>query len=157
VVLYGSCAREDYDDESDIDLLVLLDVVPTKLPEARSKMRPMAGKLIIILNKIMGWSGYHLSEYEFYHLQLQLWEDNEFNEAVPMWDFDLLDSSKTFINEYMEQQEWFTYTYDFGDDWQHRVTIEKIIEDYPNNCPQVNKYRGDCPMEDCGGIDGYYE
>ena len=23
VVLYGSCAREDYDDESDIDLLVL--------------------------------------------------------------------------------------------------------------------------------------
>lgn len=23
----------------------------------------------------------------------------------------------------MEKQEWFTYTYDFGDDWQYRVTI----------------------------------
>jgi ATP-dependent Clp protease ATP-binding subunit ClpA len=34
---------------------------------------------------------------------------------------------------------------------------EKIIEDYPNNYPQVIKYKGDCPMEDCGGIDGYYE
>lgn len=114
-------------------------------------------QLGIILNKIMGWSGYHLSEYEFYHLQLQLREEDEFDEFVPMWDFDLLDSSKTFINEYMEQQEWFTYTYDFGDDWQHRVTIEKIIEDYPNNYPQVIKYKGDCPMEDCGGIEGYYE
>jgi predicted nucleotidyltransferase len=45
VVLYGSCAREDYDNESDIDLLILLDVIPDKLPEARSKMRSMADKL----------------------------------------------------------------------------------------------------------------
>jgi len=114
-------------------------------------------QLSIILNKIMGWSGYHLSEYEFYHLQLQLREDDEFHDFVPMWDFDLMDSSKTFINEYMEQQDWFTYTYDFGDDWQHRVTIEKIIEDYPNIYPRVIKYKGDCPMEDCGGIEEYYE
>lgn len=45
VVLYGSCAREDYDDESDIDLLVLLDTTPNKLPEARNKMRPIADTL----------------------------------------------------------------------------------------------------------------
>lgn len=43
--MFGSCAREDYDYESDIDLLVLLDVNPDKLPEARSKMRPIADKL----------------------------------------------------------------------------------------------------------------
>ncbi len=114
-------------------------------------------QLSIILNKVMGWSGYHLSEFEFYHLQLQLREDDEIHDFVPLWDFDLLDSSKIYINEYMEQQEWFTYTYDFGDDWQHRVTIENIIEDYPNNYPQVIKFKGDCPIEDCGGIEGYYE
>lgn len=114
-------------------------------------------QLSIILNKVMGWSGYHLSEFEFYHLQLQLREEDEFFDFTPMWDFDLLDSSKTFINEYMEQQEWFTYTYDFGDHWNHRVTIEKIIEDYPDNYPQVIKFKGDCPIEDCGGIEGYYE
>jgi hypothetical protein len=111
----------------------------------------------IILNKIMGWSSYHLSEFEFYHLELQLREEDEFDDFIPYGDFDLLDSSKTFINEYMEQQEWFTYTYDFGDDWQHRVTVEKVIADYPYNYPQVIKYKGDCPMEDCGGIEGYYE
>jgi predicted nucleotidyltransferase len=45
VVLYGSCAREDYDDESDIDLLVLLDDTPDKLPDARAKMRSIADRL----------------------------------------------------------------------------------------------------------------
>lgn len=45
VVLYGSCAREDYDNESDIDLLVLLTDTPDMLPEARGKMRPIADKL----------------------------------------------------------------------------------------------------------------
>ncbi len=114
-------------------------------------------QLSIILNKIMGWSGNHLSEFEFYHLKLQIREDDDICEFVPLWDYDLLDSSKTFINEYMEKQEWFTYTYDFGDDWQHRVTIENIIEDYPYNYPQVIKFKGDCPIEDCGGIEGYYE
>lgn len=45
VVLYGSCAREDYDNESDIDLLVLLTYTPDMLPEARGKMRSIADKL----------------------------------------------------------------------------------------------------------------
>ena len=71
--------------------------------------------LSIILNKVMGWSGYHLSEYEFYHLGLQIREDDLFHDFVPFGDYKLLDSSKIYINEYMEQQDWFTYTYDFGD------------------------------------------
>ena len=37
------------------------------------------------------------------------------------------------------------------------MTIEKIIADYPFNYPQVIKYKGACPMEDCGGIEGYYQ
>lgn len=45
VILFGSCARGDYDDESDIDILILLDIAPEKLPEARRKMRPIADKL----------------------------------------------------------------------------------------------------------------
>lgn len=113
-------------------------------------------QLSIILNKVMGWNGYHLSEFEFYHLGLQLREDDGFDDFFPYGEFDLLDSSKTYINEYMENQGWFTYTYDFGDDWQHRVTIEKIIKDYSNNYPCVLKFKGACPIEDCGGIEGYY-
>ncbi|MBA4687623.1 plasmid pRiA4b ORF-3 family protein [Candidatus Galacturonibacter soehngenii] len=114
-------------------------------------------QLSIILNKVMGWSGYHLFEFEFYHLELQIREDDKSMDFVPFGNFDLLEASETYINEYLEGQEWFTYTYDLGDDWSHRVTIEKVIRDYAYNYPYVIKYKGNCPMEDCGGIDGYYQ
>lgn len=114
-------------------------------------------QLAIILNEVMGWSGSHLFEFEFDHLQLTLTEDYGFNEFVSFGDYGLLESSATYINEYMEDQDWFTYTYDLGDNWQHRVTIEQIIPDYQLTFPQVLKYKGNCPMEDCGGIYGYYE
>lgn len=45
IILFGSCAREDYDNESDIDILVLLDIAPEELPKARSLMRKKANKL----------------------------------------------------------------------------------------------------------------
>ena len=114
-------------------------------------------QLSLIFDIVMGWSGYHLSRFEFYHLGLQLEEEDELFDFLPRGDFLLLVSSKTYINEYMERESWFTYTYDFGDYWDHRVTIEKIIIDYPNNYPIVTKYKGDCPIEDSGGIQGYYQ
>lgn len=111
-------------------------------------------QLSMILNEAMGWCGYHLFEFEFYHLQLNIIEgaDDFFDGA-----FDCIEASETYIREYLEENDWFTYTYDLGDDWQHRVTVEKILDDYELDYPQVIKYKGDCPVEDCGGIYGYYD
>lgn len=106
--------------------------------------------LSVVLDMVMGWSGYHLSEYEFYHLGLQLREEDMFHDFVPYQNYKLLESSITYINQYMEQEDWFTYTYDLGEDWNHRVTIEKVLIDYPYNYPQVLKYKGNCPPEDGG-------
>ena len=114
-------------------------------------------QLSMILNKVMGWCGYHLFEFEFYHLELRVIEDAEEFAEDGYGPFDYLEARDTFIREYLEENEWFTYTYDLGDDWQHRVTIEKVIPDYAYDYPQVLKYKGDCPVEDCGGIYGYYE
>ncbi len=104
----------------------------------------------------MGWCGGHLSEYEFYHRKLLIMEDDGFGYLEAPWDYDLLDSANTFIDEFMESEDWFTYTYDLGDDWEHRVTIEKVIEDYEENFAKVLKHKGNCPPEDIGGIDMYY-
>ena len=112
-------------------------------------------QLSMILNKVMGWSGYHLFEFEFYYQDLHIVEDaDEFDIGYGPWDY--MEASTTYIREYLEENDWFTYVYDLGDDWQHRVTIEKIIEDYEYEYPQVIKYKGDSPIEDCGGIYGYY-
>jgi hypothetical protein len=101
----------------------------------------------------VGWSGYHLSEFEFYHLQLRILEEMKFDN----WDFEYEEASVIQIDQYLDSEKWFTYTYDFGDHWSHRVEVEAVIKDYPDNYPKVLKAKGDCPMEDCGGIWGYYE
>jgi len=56
----------------------------------------------------------------------------------------------------LEKQK-FTYVYDFGDSWEHTVTVEKIIEkDQSKKYPICLEGERACPPEDCGSIPGYY-
>jgi pRiA4b ORF-3-like protein len=47
------------------------------------------------------------------------------------------------------------YTYDFGDDWEHDIVLEKILP--PDPVPRLSCLagKGACPPEDCGGAWGY--
>ena len=49
------------------------------------------------------------------------------------------------------------YTYDFGDSWEHRIAVEKILAPEPGRtypaCVAGERHR---PPEDCGGIHGFY-
>lgn len=50
----------------------------------------------------------------------------------------------------------FAYTYDFGDDWEHMVVIEKTEPPLPGvSYPACIAGKRDCPPEDCGGPWGY--
>ena len=46
------------------------------------------------------------------------------------------------------------YIYDFGDDWQHQIKLEKISEQMVR-IPRCVAGEGACPPEDCGGHPGY--
>ena len=59
------------------------------------------------------------------------------------------------IDEFLEVGSKFIYTYDFGDDWRHIITVEKLVE-YEERFPQVIKFKGPNMIEDCGGIYGFY-
>jgi hypothetical protein len=48
--------------------------------------------------------------------------------------------------------------YDFGDGWEHKVVLEKILPFDPKiQLPQCLKGKGACPPEDVGGVWGYQE
>ena len=50
------------------------------------------------------------------------------------------------------------YTYDFGDDWEHEIVVEKVLAAEPGaRYPVCIGGRGACPPEDCGGTWGYAE
>lgn len=46
VILYGSYARGDYDEESDVDIMVLADVPLQKLSDFRSQTDELCGRLL---------------------------------------------------------------------------------------------------------------
>lgn len=109
-------------------------------------------QLQLVFNEIMGWCGGHLSMFEFRTLGIRI--EEPFDDVLDKYS---LDAREEIIDEYFEKVDWFSYVYDFGDWWDHRVTVEKVLENYPYNYPKVLKLKGDTPPENCGGIEGYYE
>ena len=50
------------------------------------------------------------------------------------------------------------YTYDFGDNWVHDITVEKALDRDPaSTYPRCTGGRRGAPPDDCGGIWGYAE
>ena len=50
------------------------------------------------------------------------------------------------------------YTYDFGDDWEHEIVVEKVLDrDGSATYPRCTGGRRAAPPEDCGGLWGYAE
>ncbi|MDO4756935.1 MAG: nucleotidyltransferase domain-containing protein [Parabacteroides sp.] len=66
VILFGSCARGDFDDDSDIDLMVLLDVPPRQIPFERRKMRKTADRLDLEYDCVISATFQSYDEFETY-------------------------------------------------------------------------------------------
>lgn len=50
------------------------------------------------------------------------------------------------------------HEYDFGDGWEHRITLEEIKDDHPSQNKDTLVClagKGACPLEDCGGPWGF--
>ncbi len=99
----------------------------------------------------MGWYNCHLYEFELGGLHI----------GMPYEDFydEIVDSSKIKVNKYLNRKgDKILYNYDFGDGWQHLVSVEKIEPQLKTEYyPTCIKGKVNCPPEDCGGIWGYYE
>ena len=49
------------------------------------------------------------------------------------------------------------YTYDFGDSWEHRLTVTDVRPGEPDTAyPRYVAGKRVAPPEDCGGIPGFY-
>ncbi|MFB6318958.1 plasmid pRiA4b ORF-3 family protein [Saccharicrinis sp. FJH54] len=112
----------------------------------------------IIIQIAFGWFNEHLFKfspngYRSYP-QIQLHFDDEMSEMEfahgDVYDAEKIKLSDIFVNE----KQKFTYLYDFGDDWNHIITLEKILPE-TSMYPTLIKGQGMCPPEDCGGPWGY--
>ena len=96
---------------------------------------------------------------EGYHLHRFTIHGTEYGTSDPEYDMYIEDEKTMKLKDldFAEKNE-FHYEYDFGDGWNHIITVEKILP-FDNNAkyPCCIKGKLKCPPEDCGGVWGYYE
>lgn len=59
------------------------------------------------------------------------------------------------LSDYIPAYKTLKYNYDFGDNWQHNIEVESMIDDYDVNYPVCLEGEGNTPPEDVGGTQGY--
>jgi Plasmid pRiA4b ORF-3-like protein len=105
-----------------------------------------------VIQVAMGWFDQHLWEFTIdkqrYGLPMdEDWGTEPRREAARTRLRDVLKPHKTTID----------YIYDFGDSWEHRLTITRVRLGQPDvRYPRYVAGERNAPPEDCGGIPGFY-
>jgi hypothetical protein len=115
----------------------LLDSHPLIWRRFRVPSTIILARLHKVLQAVMGWQETHLHS------------------------FSRTDSSKCAESSPLEQflqneGDWMSYEYDFGDGWEHWVTLEKVLPPDATGNREALCLAGEnaAPPEDCGGIHG---
>ena len=109
-------------------------------------------KLHQVIQTAFSWSNEHLYQFEFRSQGVRVvpFEEKESRK------FQYIVAEET-IDALVSGAGKFTYTYDFGDNWEHVITVEDAVPDYKESYAQVIKYKGDVIPENCGGLAAFYE
>lgn len=95
----------------------------------------------------MGWTNSHLHQFEigdklYGMADVDGGEDVEYDRAYRLQDV-------------ASEGDTFLYEYDFGDGWEHDVTVTKVTTVSKAPAPRCIEGARACPPEDCGGAGGY--
>lgn len=107
-----------------------------------------------IIQITMGWENAHLYAFEI--------AGQRYGMPDPDWPDDrTMDARRYTVGQLLQGQAIaIRYTYDFGDDWQHRIKLEACEPASAQELealPQCLAGRNACPPEDCGGPFGYQD
>ncbi len=108
-------------------------------------------KLHKIIQVGMGWDNYHMWLFDIGGEQ---YGDDVMDSTC---ESEFLSARKAKLSQFVKAGiKKFRYTYDFGDNWEHVIQVEKVLDaDAQAKYPRCVKGSRACPPEDCGGPWGY--
>ena len=115
------------------------------------------GWLHAALQVAMGWTNSHLHQFKAGGAS---YSDTRHHFAEFEGDPEILEERKFTLQQFApREQDCFGYEYDFGDSWDHEITVTKILPPDPGADTIALCLEGAraCPPEDCGGVWGYAE
>jgi hypothetical protein len=103
------------------------------------------------LQIVMGWENYHMHEFLVGKQRYGV-PDSTYDEPG-----EVIVEGKIHLSDVLPAPgAQILYIYDFGDYWQHLVTLEEVVPAEPGaEYPRVVSGARSCPPEDCGGTGGY--
>jgi len=137
-----------------VRIKVTLDAVkPTVMRRIEVPVSVKLDTLHEIIQAIMPWGNFHIYESRV--------RERRWGIPVPEMDdfgYPVADARKTTLARAMSEPSFKTlrYTYDFGDDWQHTIKVERrFAAELWDEFPRLADAKGRCPPEDIGGPWGY--
>lgn len=116
--------------------------------------------LHVALQDVFGWLDCHLHQFALDHagsgetLRLGIPDDSGYHgshEILPGWEYMIGDLLRPDMPPVL-------YSYDFGDGWQHELSVLKVLRDQDLAAlPVCTGGSGRCPEEDCGGPGAWAE
>ncbi|WP_284620563.1 plasmid pRiA4b ORF-3 family protein [Aquabacterium humicola] len=111
-------------------------------------------RLDLVVQAAFGWTNSHLHEWRI--------GSARYGIPDPEWGTqeDLIDERKCTVGKVLgDDVAEFTYNYDFGDGWEHRITVDQrsAVEPERNAWPMCIAGANACPPEDVGGPPGYMD
>lgn len=136
---------------------IRIDLQRTKPPVWRRVEVPgdiLLPRLHELIQAAMGWTDSHLHRFR---------TSNDRNPPEFLTQFDLDEGHEGMLEDDVRLDQLLSaegdrlwYDYDFGDDWNHVLRVEKVL-DGPPPAPTCVGGKLACPPEDCGGVWGYAE
>ena len=111
-----------------------------------------------VIQAAFGWWNYHLHEFEVGDARYAV-PDPDYDPAYD-WGSPTLDERQVRLDSVAGEGSKLDYTYDFGDNWRHKIVVEKVLAAdaaAPVTVPACIDGRRACPPEDSGGTWGYEE
>jgi pRiA4b ORF-3-like protein len=109
-------------------------------------------KLHQILQAAMGWTDSHLHAFAIGDDRYGMHLGDDFLDE----DLELLDEADITVVRVLAGCEAFGYEYDFGDGWEHQVSVaDQFSHRYGLKYAVCLDGANACPPEDCGGPGGY--
>ena len=110
--------------------------------------------LHLTIQAAFNWWNYHLHEFQIGGLRygdIAVGDDFSCED-----DPQLFDECEVRLRDFSRAGACFSYSYDFGDNWQHTVELEETLtlESVPKKAICIDGARAR-PPEDVGGVSGY--
>ncbi|MDX1965849.1 MAG: plasmid pRiA4b ORF-3 family protein [Planctomycetaceae bacterium] len=139
----------------DVFYTVKITLIGSEPPITRTLEIPdmSFGDLNRVIQLAMGWSNSHMHEF-------RIGRSRVLGDCLAdggLFDLDQEDEFGVQVSQLTDKERGkVTFTYDFGDSWEHAVKISAAKPRKPGvEYPRCLAGARACPPEDCGGIFGY--